>query len=405
MKNFGVGFGAVLLYLIALPVLSQETERSSDLAFDWTPVPVLKSADGKFSIKLRGRVFWDNAWVNDSDNTLNLNATEFRTARIGVDGKFGSDLSFRFEADFAHKAVNYKDITIQWKGPLTIKGGHLKFAGPLEGYSSSRFTPLMERSGFHNAFGFGRQFGISFTKSGDNGLIQFGIGQGGFSSHGSANTGTKLAARVTRAPKIRGGRIHLGATVRYREIGDTQSNFLYQARPNQHLSPRFIKTNSIADSDFFIGAEAGLFTGPFSVSGELGVLKANLATPVQGQSDPVFFGGYINVSYFLTGEDNPYDPKNGTYSRPKLKGSVLKGGNGALQLVARYDYLDLTDNGFFGGIQKTMIVGLNWWLANNLKVAANYSHSNITQAFLVAANGSDGANKINALGLRTQIDW
>ena len=74
-------------------------------------------------------------------------------------------------------------------------------------------------------------------------------------------------------------------------------------------------------------------------------------------------------------------------------------------MVARYDYLDLTDNGIFGGIQKTVIIGFNWWLANNLKVAANYSHSNITQAFLVVANGSDGANKINALGLRTQIDW
>jgi len=405
MKYFGVGFGAVLLYLITLPVLGQETERSSELTFDWTPVPVLKSADGKFSFKLRGRVFWDNAWVNDSDNTLNLNATHFRSARIGVDGKIGSDLSFRFEADFAHKAVNYKDITIQWKGPLTIKGGHLKFAAPMESSSSSRFIPLMERGGYNNAFGFGRQFGISFTKSSDDGLIQFGIGQGGFANHGSANTGTKLAARVTRAPKIRGGRIHLGASIRYREIGDTQSDFLYRQPPHQILSPRFINTTNISDSDFFVGAEAAIFRGPLSISGEAGVLKANLAAPVQGQNDPTFWGGHINVSYFLTGEDSPYNPKSGTFARPKLKGSVLKGGTGALQLVARYDYVDLTDNGIFGGIQKTVIVGLNWWLANNIKVAANYSHSNISQAFLVAANGSDGANKINALGLRTQIDW
>ena len=39
------------------------------------------------------------------------------------------------------------------------------------------------------------------------------------------------------------------------------------------------------------------------------------------------------------------------------------------------------------------------------KVAVNYSHSNIARALLVAANGTDGANAVNAFGIRTQIDW
>ncbi len=395
-----------LISILTFPAFAQTAaEPPSSVVLDWTPVPVLNSADGKFSIKLRGRVMWDNVWVNDSDNTLNLNATEFRSGRIGVDGKIGSDLSFRFEADFAHKVVNFNDITIQWKGPLTVKGGHMRFAVPMESSSSLRVIPLMERGGYNNAFGFGRQFGISFTKSGEGGMIEFGIGQGGFANHGSANTGLKLAARVTRAPKIAGGHIHLGASVRYREIGDTQIDYRYRHTAHQRLSPRFINTDHISDSDFFVGAEAGLFTGPFAVSGELGVLKANLAAPLQGQSDPTFWGGHINVSYFLTGEDSPYNPKSGTFGGPKLKGSVLKGGTGAVQLVARYDYVDLTDNGIFGGVKKTVIVGVNWWLAHHIKIAANYSHSDVSQAFLVAINGADGANKINAFGIRTQINW
>ena len=63
------------------------------------------------------------------------------------------------------------------------------------------------------------------------------------------------------------------------------------------------------------------------------------------------------------------------------------------------------DNGIFGGIQKTFVVGVNWWMGKNVKMVFNYSHSDISQAFLVAANGADGANKINAFGVRTQIDW
>ncbi|MEE8258922.1 MAG: porin, partial [Sphingomonadales bacterium] len=164
MNFLKISAGALLITVVAFPAVANDEisdPKENKLKVDWTTVPVLKSADGKFSIKLRGRAFWDNAWVNDSDNTLNLNATQFRTARIGVDGQIGSDLSFRFEADFAHKTVNYKDITIQWKGPLTVKGGHMKFAVPMENSSSGRFVPLMEQGGFNNAFGFGRQFGIS----------------------------------------------------------------------------------------------------------------------------------------------------------------------------------------------------------------------------------------------------
>ncbi|MHA1544371.1 MAG: porin [Alphaproteobacteria bacterium] len=130
-----------------------------------------------------------------------------------------------------------------------------------------------------------------------------------------------------------------------------------------------------------------------------------MVTPLPGQADPSFWGGHVTVGFFLTGEDSPYNPKNGTYSRPKVKRPFFKGGPGAIQILARYDYLDLVDNGIMGGIQKTFVIGVNWWMGKNVKMVFNYSHSDISQAFLVAANGADGANKVNAFGLRTQIDW
>ena len=398
--------GAVLGVLLSCPAAAQEAGTDSQgLVFDFTPVPVLKTADGNTSFKLRGRIIWDNAWIDDSDGTLNLNATEFRAARIGVDGRLGKEFSISFEADFAHKMVSYRTIYIQWNGPVTVRGGHIKFAAPLENSSSSRFGPFMERGGYNNAFGFGRQFGIGITKASEKGLFQVGVFQGGFRGRGSSSTGFKFGARATRAIKISGGFVHAGATFRYRELGDTQGNFRYRHRPHQHLAPRFVDAMGVAASDLHVGVEGGVFTGPLQVHGELGVLRADLTMPAMGQADPTFWGGHVTAAYFLTGEDAPYNPKSGTYSRPEIKNPLFKGGLGAVQAAIRYDYVDLTDNGVFGGIQKSVILGLNWWLGRNVKIAVNYSHSNVSQAFLVAANGADGANKINAVGVRTQIDW
>lgn len=404
MKLFTMVFLALVLASPAFPAVAGEGEDSS-LIFDWTPVPVLKSADGKFEIKLRGRAYLDHAWVNDADNTLNLAATEFRTARIGIDGKYGKKISFRFEADFAHKAVVYKDIYLQWQGPVTVKIGHIKFAAPMEGSSSSRFLPFMERGGLNNAFLFGRQMSVAFTKAVGKGQIEVGFGQGGFANKGSDSTGFKVAARINQAFKANGAVIHLGASFTHLTAGDAQPNFQYRDRPLQHLAPRFINTMRITDSHVFFGLEAGVFSGPFALVGESGFTKADLAAPIPGQANPTFWAGHITASYFLTGENSPYDEEEGAYSRAKVKKPLLKGGSGAVQVAARYDFIDLVDNGIFGGIQKTVVVGVNWWWARHIKVAFNYSHSTISQAFLVAANGGDGANKVDAFGIRTQIDW
>jgi len=405
MKKFGVGFGAVLLYLIALPVLGQETEQSSDLTFDWTPVPELKSRNGKFQVKLRGRFYLDNAWINNSDNTINLNGTEVRAARIGIDGKYGEKFSFQIEFDLARDVKAYKDIYIQWKGWATIKVGHHKFGAPMEGSSSSRFTPLMERSAMINGFGFGRKGGVSITKNFGNSMIKIGAGGGDVDFAKVSSPGFQMSARGVHAIPIERGYIHFGATLNRLKTTDVETIFLYAARPFQHQAPALINTNRIAESQIFFGFEAGIFKGPFNLINETGFLKATLVAPAQGQANPTFWGSQVTASYFLTGEDSPYNPKNGTYARPNIKRPFLKGGPGAIQIVARYDYIDLTDNGIFGGIQKTVILGVNWWLASQIKVAVNYSHSNISQAFLVADNGSDGANKVNAFGIRTQIDW
>lgn len=379
-------------------------EGDQGWALTWKPGPVLKSSDGKVTLKARGRLIVDHAWVSDSDGNPSFNGSEVRAARFGVDGKAGEHFFFRLESDFSGGAFTPTDLYVGWQGAVEIKGGHFRIGPSLEAATSGRFLPAFERASFIDAFGLSRQFGLAVAKPFENGSAAIGIFKGGFAGRGD-DTGFLIVGRVNRAFPIPGGFIHVGGSARYREPGDMQANFRYRARPVQHQAARFVDARNIGASDVYAGLELGLFRGPLAINGDFAIEAVKLAAPLPGQSDPTFVGGYVNVSYFLTGEDTPYEPDSGALNRPKVKHPVFQGGPGAWQAVARYDFVDLTDNGVFGGVQKTFVAGLNWWLTSNLKVAFNYSHSTVRQAFLVAANGADGANAIDAFGLRTQIDW
>jgi len=370
----------------------------------WTPGPVLESQDGKVTLKARGRLIVDHARISDSDGNPSINATGVRAARFGIDGKAGKHFFFRLESDFSVGVFTPTDLYVGWKGKVEIRGGHFRIGPSLEGATSGRFVPLFERASFIDAFGLGRQFGAALAKTSEHGTVAFGVFKGGFGGKGD-DTGVLMVGRINHAFPIAGGFIHVGGAVRYREPGAMQDAFIYRTRAIQHQAPRFVGTGAIGDNDLYLGAELGLFRGPLAVNGDFAVMSVDLAAPLPGQSDPTFVGGYVNVSYFLTGEDAPYDPDAGALNRPKVKRPVFKGGAGAWQAVVRYDFVDLTDNGVFGGVQKAFIGGINWWLTSHFKIAFAYSRSNVRQAFLIAANGPDGANAINAVGFRTQIDW
>jgi len=95
----------------------------------------------------------------------------------------------------------------------------------------------------------------------------------------------------------------------------------------------------------------------------------------------VYHGGYVQLLYFLTGEHDHYGKKVGFLERVKPNENFFlvrdqSGcrcyGKGAWQVGARYNYLDLNDEGLNGGILHNGTLGLNWFLNPNMKVQFNY---------------------------------
>jgi len=386
-----------------------EKKDASDLKVKWKGAPEFSSADGKFKMKIRGRIFTDYANIsvkNAAGTSLDgekVDATEFRTARFGVEGLLFKDVKYKFEIDFAGGGAEIKDAYFQWNlKPIAISVGQFKTPNSLEESASGRYMTFMERGSFTDAFSLGRQIGIAVGYAAGDVTFKAGIFQGDF-ENGASQQDRAYAARITYGPKLTVGnmRLHVGASMRYRNLENAEGA-RYRQRPHNHLAAnRYINADfrgvsaGDAEGDIFYGVEAAGIMGPFSLQGEYALLSVDRIAMEQNAK---LSGGYISASYFITGESRGY--KKGTTGRAKVINPVFEGGFGAWQLAVRYDTIELndTDGAVLGGKQDTMIFGVNWHLNNYTRLMANYSLSDVT-------NDPLGVTDVNAFGLRFQVDW
>ena len=372
----------------------KSADSGPDLKVKWKGAPELSSKDGNFKMKVRGRLYVDYGNVSDSSGTT-VDNTEFRTARLGVEGVVFKDVKYKFEADFAGDEVEIKDAYLAWDlKPVTIEVGQFKTPNSLEEQTSSRYISLMERGSFTDAFGLARQTGIAVAYAENNMTFKAGLFQGDAGGDGGIEDRT-YAARATYAVKLDDGLVHVGASIRHREL-DEAGTAKYSQRPHNHQADKYVDTGSMAaESDTFYGVELAGVMGPFSAQAEWAWQTANLIGMSENAS---FNGGYIDLSYFITGESRPY--KNGAFSRVKVANPVFEGGMGAWQVVVRYDTIDLTDAdvAIDGGKQDSFMVGVNWHLNDYTRVMANYSNADIE-------GGDDDGENIDTWGLRFQVDW
>lgn len=366
------------------------------------PAMSLATADGQFEMNIRGRIYTDYVTASDKNDTMDVSGTEFRTARIGVEGKAWKTTKYKFEADLSDNDVSIKDAYMEFSagvGKVTV--GQFKTPNSLDEQTSSRHIAFLERGSFTDAFSLGRQTGIKWSNSSKNYTAALGVFKGSISDDGQGDM--TLAGRATYGDTYDGGTWMVGGSFRHRE---TDSNRRYRQRPHVHLSDRFVDTKStMATDDFFVGVEAAVQHGSFYGSAEYASLSAKEASLSTAGGNATMHGGYIDIGYFLTGEKRPLKTDKGSWDRPAVNNPIQEGGMGAISLNMRYDMIDLTGDGIYGGEMDTYILGMNWYLNRHTRIVTNYSHSSISKGFAVSANGPTGKNSVDALGVRFQVDW
>jgi len=373
--------------------------------------PAASFAQDDFTIKLGGRLHVDYA-TGDADNAdFDFNSTALRRARLKGSGQFGKNLKYKIETTFDEGGdVNLEDAYLEWKpngSVFSFKAGHFKTQNSLEEAASSLDVALVERAAFTDAFQLDRRVGFEVSTKSDDYLLQVGIfGENleAIENNANGNEGIAFAGRAAYKFDLDNGSfpdgslVHLGASFRYRDQNDAD-DLRYRQRPFAENTSRIISTGRIADSDTFFGGElAGLF-GQAWGQAEYTVVNADCAEgSVVCTEDPSFNAWSIGGGYFFGGHRNY---KIGKFKRPTIDNPVTKGGWGALSINARYDTLDLTDEGIEGGEIDTFAVGVSWWLHKQTRIQLNYYNSDATLSGLNVGSSQGIADVFAASALRT----
>lgn len=132
-----------------------------------------------------------------------------------------------------------------------------------------------------------------------------------------------------------------------------------------------------------MGGEAVVNVGPVQSVAEY----QNVWMGQTGATDLSFGGGYMYVSYFLTGEHMVWVRKTGTIGRVEpfedffLVNCCRRGvghGWGAWQVAVRGSYIDLNDDDIFGGYGRSITFGLNWYWNPYARMQFNYIYGDLS---------------------------
>lgn len=342
------------------------------------------SNDGSVSLKIGGRIQHDFAYfAEDGDIERRIgddfdDGTEFRRARINISGTIYDTINFKAQYDFAGGDADFKDVYIGFENvPYVgnVRIGQFKEPFSLEELTTSNYLTLMERS-LVNTFVPARNTGVMIFDTLFDQRMTWAAGafrQTDSFGDGSGGRDYDFTARVTGLPWYQDqGRklLHVGLGFTHRNYEDDTVRF--RARPEAHLSPHVVDTGTFdAEYGDFIGVEAALVNGSFSLQGEY--VHGFIESRNRWVGDPNFWAGSIQASYFLTGEHRPYNTSNGTFSRVRPLNNYGKdGGPGAWELAARFSYLTLNDGGVNGGRLRDLTLGLNWYLNPSVRTMWNY---------------------------------
>ncbi len=400
-----------------------EAIRSVNLAAQQAPAPApdalqafwknglrFTSPDKAFDVRLGARIQNDWAVLVPDDDLEDLlpdqagkgTGTEFRRARLKLEGTIYERIGFKGEYEFAGGDTALRDVYLELLDlPAVgrVRVGHFKEPMSLEQVTSDAYTTFMERSVL-DAFAPGRETGFLLTNHALEQRLTWAVGA--FRDTDSASGDGfgsdplyDVTGRITGLPwfEENGSKLlHVGVsfTQQFRD----GANERFSQRPEAHLAPNFVDTgNFAADHIQIVNPELALVLGSLSLQAEYSHAFVDSGSSDVG--DPRFHAFYVQGSYFLTGEHRPYKPASGSFDRVvPLHDLDSSGGIGAWELAARFSRIDLDSEGISGGTLTSGTLGINWYLNPVVRTTLNYGLGRL-----------EGEGWTNQFQTRFQVDF
>jgi len=353
----------------------------------------IQTVDKQSKIKFDGRFHGDfKSYLGDHPEH---DSFFVRRARLCVSGTLYRYFDFRVEPEFGKGGSRLNDgfMNIHYLPQAQLKFGQFKTPFSMEELTSDNWIDFIERS-LANKLVPSRDLGLMLHGGiGDELLIyQLGIFNGyKLNQTTDPDSGKDVALRLVVAPFKKSGLkaikgLRLGAAVTYghEELTEAEwwnSGDFKTAAGTTYLS---MKNGVLQDGDR-VREGLELYWGWGSTALKTEYIITKLKGLKLGDLDNDFNirGGYISISHCLTGEKFSY--KNGKPGRiiPLKNFEIGSSGWGALQLGARWEFLNadkgLLDLGYIDSNQYTnkssgFTLGLNWYPNEMVRFMLNYTH-------------------------------
>lgn len=431
--------------------------------------PVFATSDGRFVANLHGVLQFDAAHyfqpsagptttdlrrggaASDTSRARNLqDGTNFRRARLGIDGKLFSDfeynLLFEFGGSGGEDAAHIQELWLQYSGlkPLHLKIGAFRPQMGLEDQNSTNGYPFLERPDIVDTatslaggdFREGAQLWAASKRWLVSGAITTrvvnvvsaaatanpqsfdqslnGVGRGVIIPFEGKNWLTHLGVHGSYAFQAQdaGGPDTAAGTNRF--------PIQFRERPELRVDgTRLVDTGAIdASHASTVGGEVAGQYKSFYAEAEYERIQIERRF---SHDDPTFSGYYVEGSWLLTGERRKYNRSTFSFDGPPVTHPFdWKDGTwGAFELALRYSDLDLNYHqggegtalplgGVRGGEQQISTAGLNWFLNPVIRFTFDYQHISVSRLSPNATTyltpvGAHIGQTYDALAIRSQL--
>lgn len=368
------------------PVMSAHNQNWSDRRFRRSGYPTV--AWGGF-LQLDTGLVTQNTASKAAFGNVDAQ-TGLRRVRVNVRGNVQEHLSYLIDVDFAASGhPSFRDVIFTSHDLDVVQNlqtGYYQQPFGLDAMTSGRELIFLERllpfafDPFRQT-GFGC-YGTAFEESATWALSAYRFPTDEFGVSEGNSGGWALASRNTaKLIDNNGGdeMVHVGLNY---SVGDPGTNEVrYAIQPGFFVTdptdpdtdsniPVIVDTGNIPTQVFnLFGVELAAQFGSLNFQSEVkGSVVDQIGGPTLG-----FWGGYVQLSWVLTGEVRPYDNERGTFRRvvPFHDGTVGHPSLGAWEIAGSLARIDLNSNNIAGGVANSAIIGINRYLSRYVKFQFN----------------------------------
>lgn len=315
-----------------------------------------------FRWRLTGRAFFDGGVF--FKDTAKENSFQVNDIRLGTVIHFLKAWEAKIELGYGDTKITLKDIYLnyEYKNSSFRLGYHFEpFGNARVGTSNYRFITDAVSD---KALGNSRKLGISYSYNQKWFNCIGGIfSDGDIQKSKSVNQGYSLAAKMVGRPLIKDKKlIHIGVAPRF---NSSEKEVSFSAGAPTDLLAK--DNNTFLDArvsqvinQWKLDLETILLYNKWYFQGQYFLSCVNRFAAENYKAK----GGYAQCGYMVLGAKHNYNPKTGMIINPAPK---------SLEVLFRYDNVNLNDAGIRGGRLSDISVGVNYFINKYVAAKVNYT--------------------------------